>query len=404
MIQSTRRERLDARIPAYDGGDEYIMIIAGRLLTEDRQLALIWKAEFPDRKLVILLRFPTRTISKQSKTTYAGWCERHQIEWREIRTNANAERSCNSIEEAAMQAEIRYCLTDLVIGSKTELALSKIQYAKIKTARHSLDALTAFEEKFYAICEHYRAIHEFTFKTVLNNMIFGMHDIPALHQSSADFGRIVLSYLATARLYIDTSISGASDVTSGAISKGAIQPIFSNEYDNCFSYRAMEAIRNFSQHNAFPATSTSHGGKWNEDRSRSHFYCTFHFAPNKHESASSLKASIRREIEANGGKFDLVDGTRDHFGALCRIHQNLRMMFAPTKIDAIRELDEWRSAWTSETGQTKFVALAAIEAVGDELKDGSEIYIGHEMDSYRESIEEKTSHLQNMEKRRIELQ
>lgn len=87
MNQKSWRDRLEALVPTYDGGNEYVMIKAGRLLTEDRQTALLWKAEFPDRKLVILLRYPTRTIGKHSKTTYAGWCERHEIEWRAILTN-----------------------------------------------------------------------------------------------------------------------------------------------------------------------------------------------------------------------------------------------------------------------------------------------------------------------------
>lgn len=89
-ILSKMRERLDAHVPTYDSGNEYIMSIAGRFVTESRQIALLWKEAFPDRKLVIVFGFPRRTINKQSKTTYAGWCERHQIEWREAAINSTA--------------------------------------------------------------------------------------------------------------------------------------------------------------------------------------------------------------------------------------------------------------------------------------------------------------------------
>jgi len=91
-IPSKLRERLDARVPTFDGGNEYTMIVAGRFVTESRQMALLWKAAFPDRKLVIVLGFPWRTINKQSKTTYAGWSERHQIEWRDAAINSKAKR------------------------------------------------------------------------------------------------------------------------------------------------------------------------------------------------------------------------------------------------------------------------------------------------------------------------
>jgi len=91
-ILSKMRERLDARVPTYEGGNEYIMSIAGRFLTESRQIALLWKEAFPDRQLVIVYGLPRRTINKQSRTTYAGWCERHQIEWREAAINSTAKR------------------------------------------------------------------------------------------------------------------------------------------------------------------------------------------------------------------------------------------------------------------------------------------------------------------------
>jgi hypothetical protein len=298
----------------------------------------------------------------------------------------------------------RYCLTNLVLGRTPEIELTAEQYERIKSARHSLNALTAFEEKFFAICEHYREIQRFVFDTILNNMLFGFNDIPNVYQNSANFGRIVLSYLSTARLYIDTSESGARDITHGSVSRESVKSEFSYEYDNCFSYRAMEAIRNFAQHNAFPSSSSFQGGEWNEARDEIQYYCNFHFALSGHDGIASLKASIRKEIAANGGKFDLVEGTRQHFGALCRIHQNLRTMFAPTRTAAIGELELWRNAWQEKTEQTKNIVLAAIEMSNDELVDDTEIYVGREMDSYRESIESKTSHLNNMAKRRTKLQ
>jgi hypothetical protein len=79
-------------------------------------------------------------------------------------------------------------------------------------------------------------------------------------------------------------------------------------------------------------------------------------------------------------------------------------MFAPTRTAAIGELELWRNAWQEKTEQTKNIVLAAIEMSNDELVDDTEIYVGREMDSYRESIESKTSHLNNMAKRRTKLQ
>ena len=47
----------------------------------DRRKVLAVKRDNPDVDLRMVFQSPYNTISKKSKTTYAQWCERHDIPW-----------------------------------------------------------------------------------------------------------------------------------------------------------------------------------------------------------------------------------------------------------------------------------------------------------------------------------
>ena len=47
----------------------------------DRRKVLAVKRDNPDIDLRMVFQAPYNTISKKSKTTYAQWCERHDIPW-----------------------------------------------------------------------------------------------------------------------------------------------------------------------------------------------------------------------------------------------------------------------------------------------------------------------------------
>ena len=48
---------------------------------EDRRKVLAVKKDNPDMDLRMVFQAPYNTISKRSKTTYAQWCEKHEIPW-----------------------------------------------------------------------------------------------------------------------------------------------------------------------------------------------------------------------------------------------------------------------------------------------------------------------------------
>lgn len=55
----------------------------GRFLTADRQKHLLIKAQHPDLDIRFVFSYARTRISKQSKTTYAAWCESKGFQYAE---------------------------------------------------------------------------------------------------------------------------------------------------------------------------------------------------------------------------------------------------------------------------------------------------------------------------------
>lgn len=53
----------------------------GRFLTADRQKHLLIKDQRPDLDIRFVFSNPHQRISKQSKTTYAAWCEKNSFQY-----------------------------------------------------------------------------------------------------------------------------------------------------------------------------------------------------------------------------------------------------------------------------------------------------------------------------------
>lgn len=53
----------------------------GLFTSQDRGKHLLIKKQYPDLDLRFLFMNANNKLYKGSKTTYGGWCERHDIEW-----------------------------------------------------------------------------------------------------------------------------------------------------------------------------------------------------------------------------------------------------------------------------------------------------------------------------------
>lgn len=294
-----------------------------------------------------------------------------------------------------------YLLCRFALSSPERISLSEQEYRDLILARETLTALTSFEEKFFAISEAYRQIEEFVLKSTLTDMIYRRDDVPTFHSVRAEFGRLMSAFLSACRLYLDSVVTDASEISTGAIKKVAVKQIIAEHYDRSFYYRVMDAIRNYAQHRALPVTDVSIGWRRDDDRDRQSYRSQFFFSTAKIDD--KFKSTTRAEIEDHGGKVDLKASVRSYFEELCSVHERLRKEFDPYKVKAESLILGWRKKWEADFPGKALAAVAACRFEGDVLDKAARVaYIDPELDEYREWLEKRTRHLGRMSKRRVE--
>lgn len=64
-----------------DHAAKQIVEVKGRFTAIDRKKHLAIKQQQPQWRVTIVFQNPDAPITKGSKTTYAGWCDKHGIAW-----------------------------------------------------------------------------------------------------------------------------------------------------------------------------------------------------------------------------------------------------------------------------------------------------------------------------------
>jgi hypothetical protein len=197
-----------------------------------------------------------------------------------------------------------FALRRLVIGPREQIDLTEEEYRGIVRARCVLGAVASFEEKFFVLCESYRQLEEFVLKTSLANMVYAPHEIPQMHAVRAEFGRLTSAFLSLARFYIESVLTDADSISEGSIDRESLRRILADRYDTSFHYRLMEAIRNHSQHHAFPVSGVVFQTHANEDHSEVLYSLEFYLdlsritrtRSSKQRSKTSLRLVAKKSI------------------------------------------------------------------------------------------------------------
>lgn len=62
-------------------GTNIFLELKGKFDLLDRKKMLLVRDQYPQYRIIMVFMQPKQTLSKASKTTYAKWCEKNNIEW-----------------------------------------------------------------------------------------------------------------------------------------------------------------------------------------------------------------------------------------------------------------------------------------------------------------------------------
>lgn len=156
-------------------------------------------------------------------------------------------------------------LSSGMFASTYKLSISDKQFDEVVKARETLASAFALEESYDLLVGNYVEVEQEVLAATVNNSVRNLYGDDDFFELRSTINRRVINLLTATRLYIDQ--------TPQWLKKCAAQPKVACaefetrkhfHYDNIFSYRFLEALRNHVQHCGLAVHSVTHGRKWHE--------------------------------------------------------------------------------------------------------------------------------------------
>lgn len=219
----------------------------------------------------------------------------------------------------------RYCLGRGVIGESNFVDISAEEFARAKEAKDNLFTLLGVEEKLDMLLENYAEYEQTLLNLALGHAIGHPLDWDSFRDGLFLMNRRLSNVLAVCRQYVDQVQHDFSSIYgSDGEMKDRLKGIFGDQYDRLLGYRVMDALRNYTQHRAFPVTMLSYPTAWDKERLHLHFRTK---AAIRLEDVRDDKFSsrVREELRALGGdSFDLTRFLREYVEGFCHAHTKIR--------------------------------------------------------------------------------
>ncbi len=199
--------------------------------------------------------------------------------------------------------------------------ISEELFEKLVQSRQVLNNALALEEKFDLLLSNFLELQQEVLSLTADFIVHSPQGYTDHHKHTATLNRRVVNLLTSARLYSDQIHQHVKACTLD--DQVDIKKYFSDEYDSCFEYRFMEALRNHVQHQGLAIHLNSRGHGWSgEGENRKAGYYIHAFALKKIlKQNTSFKKIVLDEMP---DKVELVTCSKAYISCLGRIHFSLR--------------------------------------------------------------------------------
>lgn len=293
------------------------------------------------------------------------------------------------------QNNIRYCAKVMTLGKNPEIDLSQEEYQNIKLAKTCLSELFSFEEKYELLLSNYLELEQECLSISSESMINRNHGYREFYEIQSLFNQRVVNLLTTSRLYLDQIEQHIKFCNKDL----EVKKLFSEEYDNNFEYRFMEALRNYVQHRGLAIhSSTLYSGWIGSDDEKEMEFNTFIFT-NKLE-VSKDKAFKKAVAEEMPDKVNIIFSARSYVESLSKVHCELRdklSKIADEKRKTIKDLiDKYE---TLNDGKSLGLSIIQVKHNGEYEEVAEEVHITLEWENIRLELIKKNQSLVNLSKR-----
>ncbi len=219
---------------------------------------------------------------------------------------------------------MKYVIQTWVLGKFPEIEIDESKYLDIKAAKETLLACLSIEEKYELLLSNHLELEKEALGVTADYMVRNTADYSGFFDIRLSFNRRIVNLLTSTKLYIDQLLQHVKACIPEDLKLGdEVKSYFSEEYDSCFEYRLMEALRNYVQHRGVAVHSTTHGGRWTSLKSDGQLEFSLKLFTHKSEleGDKAFKTQVFNEMP---DEVELMFSVRTYVGAISRVHEKIR--------------------------------------------------------------------------------
>ena len=218
---------------------------------------------------------------------------------------------------------MNYFLEPLIPDKNQHIQIDPEEYKSYLEAKAQLIETILFEEKMQYVLSNYRDYEEYLLRAALTDLMGEKKTYHEFQRERGEINRMVVNFLASARAYLDHGGHHLQKILQVDTVPNFFPSIKANQYDSSFSYRMMEALRNYTQHRGFPIHMVSFKRSW-VGETESEKSLEFTIAPKiqveEVVADKKFKRSVAKELEDKGERLALTQMLRDYVERLSHIH------------------------------------------------------------------------------------
>lgn len=257
----------------------------------------------------------------------------------------------------------RFALTIAAIGQLYKLYISPEEYKFFKESAKIVANSYFMEEKFDVLMRNFLELESDLASRTVRVSIKHLRS-EDFSEDKTEFNRLITNFLSSARMYLDQRRHHISEITERKSHLNSeIINIASEHYDQHFSYRLMEALRNYSQHKDLPIRGLSYHHRWIERKdlpNEMESNVSIEISTQKLLSDSSFKSRVRLELKNEREYIDIKHHIRKYTECISDIHTRTTGSISEFYEPATIFLNELNERFCKESGIADVVGLALV--------------------------------------------
>lgn len=245
---------------------------------------------------------------------------------------------------------MKHYLQPAFLSPPPALEITELEYLSLQRSRPILDAAFSFEENYDLLVGNYLEIEKSALSITTSAMARQLGEYHEMFELRAEMNRRAVNFLSSARLFVDQLTQRVREC-GGEVK--VVSDCLSAEYDACFEYRFMEALRNHVQHSGSAVHSLSIGGKWVQPGWTRNEFALKAFTQKRFlELDSTFKKMVLQECP---DQVDILNAIRRYLESLSKVHA-----FARKSLE--NSIEEARGLF--QAAIDKYVQFSGSSAIG----------------------------------------